>query len=189
MRADVRKLQARGWLRRFGLYWMFVASTIRMAWGTGISHPQSSLHHCAALPACFSSTREGSAFRSSLLGLPAKLPSKSKTKSTDFSCVLKFSIWHQMLSHFRPRLDSFSLVVNWGRDGVAFSPNPADQCAPAECGFGVITVSFQTNFGFVSLSAIAFVFHKAFSKLCLMGLVLPFFFPQALISHSLCFQN
>lgn len=41
LRADVRKPQARGWLRQFGLYWTFVESTRRMALGTDIGHPQS----------------------------------------------------------------------------------------------------------------------------------------------------
>lgn len=45
---------------------------------------------------------------------------------------------------------------------------------PAGCGFGVVTVSSHTNFGFVTLDTIAFSFHKLFSKVCLMGIVMPF---------------
>lgn len=68
LRAGVRKLQARGWLRELGLYPTFVEITRGMAWRSDMRHPQSPSHHHATLPACFSFTQEGSAFQSSLLG-------------------------------------------------------------------------------------------------------------------------
>lgn len=41
LRAGVRKLQVRGWLRELGLYPTFVEITRGMAWRSDISHPQS----------------------------------------------------------------------------------------------------------------------------------------------------